>query len=413
MTICDKTDFSFAGFSGLFQLKAAWIGKYPPINAESITFEKTVNSRLPATLHGSFEVVWVFEKEIFEADRWELILDEAVRLLKKNGYLVIRFSETKDRTGFHLKSILGRNPLLSVKLCYQEEYKNSEKVIILSICRIYSDEYNKKEWTIGVLHDGRKKENIIKLIRSFADINSANVPIEFLIAGPKFELTKDLGGLDIRFVSIESQDKLARITAKKNCICKNAKYVNIAIFHDRYIVNDDFFEGFDKFGYDFDYITVAQKYENGSFFPGYAALPDRKLMWLNPQFETTYNTLYQGQYINGGLTIVKKHIIDACQLYNELLLWNEAEDVELSFYLRNIGIVPRVNSFSTATTIGINSHYTDVFLDLTEKHSVNVKHQGLLSMAYKLWSKLPFGIKQKIRRMRGFYAIKKMLLRNR
>lgn len=411
MTIRDITDFEFAGYANLFRLKAAWWGDQPPINAEIINFDGAVNARLDPRLHGTFDVVWLFEREIFSASNWELILDESIRLIRQSGYLVVRYNERQDRTGFYLKSLIGRNPLLSVRLCYQENYSQTEKVFILKIRRKMFDLYEKKDWTIGILYNGSRKENVNKLIRSIKQAKPPLLNIEIIIAGPEFDLCEDDRKFDIRFIQIEDSERLARITEKKNAICNIAKYNNIAIFHDRYIVNQNFFKGFEKYGYDFDFITVAQQYEDGGFFPGYAALDERKLVWQQPQFERTCNRIYDGQYINGGLTIVKKHLLEVCQLYNGLLLWAEAEDVELSFYLRQLGIIPRINIYSAATTIGVSKNYTGTFKDLTGCTTYKQPKKRLFNLALVLWFKLPFGIKQRIRSTRIFYVVKKLLLR--
>ena len=82
MSIADKKDFTFAGFSSLFRKKAAWIGEYSPIRADEIAFQPMLNYRLSTTLHGMYDVVWIYEKELFSHDNWELVYDESLRLLK-------------------------------------------------------------------------------------------------------------------------------------------------------------------------------------------------------------------------------------------------------------------------------------------------------------------------------------------
>ena len=122
---------------------------------------------------------------------------------------------------------------------------------------------------------------------------------------------------------------------------------------------------FEKYGYDFDYITINQFYDSGEIYPGYAALPERELKHQYNIYDSTFSTIEKGQYINGGLTILKKHIHENMNGFNELLLHNEAEDVELAYYLRFHGIIPRINIFSTAYTIGVPLSRTAGFIDVS------------------------------------------------
>jgi hypothetical protein len=56
--------------------------------------------------------------------------------------------------------------------------------------------------------------------------------------------------------------------------------------------------------------------------------------------------------VNGGLMVFKTHTLRANQ-FNDLLYWNQAEDVEVSRVFTDAGMPPRMNYLSSATTIGI------------------------------------------------------------
>jgi len=63
------------------------------------------------------------------------------------------------------------------------------------------------------------------------------------------------------------------------------------------------------------------------------------------------------QYINGGLIIAKTKTLRDVP-FNELVFWQQAEDVELAHAFRSLSIPPRINVHSSAVTMGITPDYT-------------------------------------------------------
>jgi hypothetical protein len=121
-------------------------------------------------------------------------------------------------------------------------------------------------------------------------------------------------------------------------------------------------------------------------------------------------TLHNGHFINGGLIILKRHVAEVLN-FNSLLLHNEAEDVELSFMLRSHGIVPRINPHSSAVAIGIPDSYTGTFLcSVTAPPSPPSPFRLSISrVAHACWRRLPFVIKQVIRKPRIYDVLKRYL----
>lgn len=336
--------------------KNIWFGLSAPLKVDFFDFGRYKNFRAPAELHGTYDVAWLYENNILSYAYWKLLLDEAVRLLKPNGFLIIRALDNADGTIWEIKSILDRSPLLECRLDYQIKLGDGSSVMIFSLNRKYIYSYTNKNWTIGILTNGMKNQNVINLVQDFAHIQEKR-KIEFIIVGPYI---KELEEYNVTYINLNYSDDLPRISEKKRLIMRQAKFENIAIFHDRYKVNSDFFNGFDLFGYDFEFVTIAQSYETGEFFPGYAGLPERKKRWQRPMFDINNNTLHDGHFINGGLMVLKKHLCENLN-FNGLLLHNEAEDVELTYQLMDNGIMPRYNMFSSAVTIGITPKHTETF----------------------------------------------------
>lgn len=367
--------------------KAAWNGCTPVVNAEPLSFTKGTNFRVSPHLHGKYDVVWLYEDCLLDNPNWPLILDEAVRLLAETGLLIIRYRESIWGTVFSLKQQMGRSVRWNAKVVNQWELPDGSKVSALQICRLNQKESRDWSWTIGILSNGAKPENVRSLIQSVSE-QAGSLNVEYIVAGSKIE---GLEKYAVRYVCEAMEDDLPRISQKKNEIIRAAENVNIAIFHDRYRVNTGFFEGFERFGYDFEYITVRQQYETGEVFPAYVGYLTRKYQWQIPYHTEKYDSLLDGAFLNGGIIILKKSVAQQIG-FNDLIFHNEAEDVELAWQLRLNGIIPRINALSSATTIGLKPSYTSTFRVISSIQNQQVRNLKL-SMALGLWSFVPPRIK--------------------
>lgn len=384
----------------------AWVGdSLPFIECEQLVLTLSTNLRADPVHHNSYKVVFIFSKSIFEyEDCWKLILDESVRLLGDESFLIIRSADNGYGTLFELKSQLFRNKNIDVSLIKQ--IKDSEEGVI-SIFRVKKNKrinYKDKSWTIGILSNGKKEDVVINLINSLIEANRFNLPMEFIIAGPEI-IDERINKLTIKYVNTTVQDELPRISEKKNKIIDAAEMANIAIFHDRYVVKNDFFEGFENFGYNFEFLTIKQFYENGNEFPAYLAFKHKEKKWQTPLNILNHDLVFSGSFLNGGLIIFKKGIFLE-PLFNNLLLHNEAEDVELAFYLSENGIIPRFNGFSSSKTIGIPLDYTSTFINITasslnRRRGVGEIWHFFCNIAYSVWLRLPCQIKRILKKRTG------------
>ncbi|CNH70086.1 Uncharacterised protein [Yersinia frederiksenii] len=379
----------------------AWIGDtFSPINSNQLILNLATNMRADPIHHNRYSKVFIYSRSIFEYfDSWKIILDESLRTLKDHGQLIIRSKDNSNGTLFELKSQLFRKNNTSVKLLKQVKLDDGFTLSIFDVIKENNHIYSEKSWSIGILSNGKKNDIVINLIRSICEANSNKLAIEFIIAGPEI-ISDEISSLDIYYVTTDINDDLPRISEKKNKIISTAKYANIAIFHDRYIVNKDYFEGFEKFGYDFDFLTIRQYYHDGSEFPAYLAFPTREKRWQTPIHIDTYDQILSGSFINGGLIVIKKYI--AVQpIFNDLLLHNEAEDVELAFYLSDNGIIARFNGFSSAISIGTPLDYTSTFKVASK---IKKNHQSLrfklktklIRVLFLIWASLPHSVRVKL-----------------
>ena len=161
-------------------------------------------------------------------------------------------------------------------------------------------------------------------------------------------------GYGVRYIDTVGRrpGSLSRSGRRRTPSRGEASHPNLLIAHDRYVLDEGFFDGFDRFGYDFDLCAVRQTYEDGESYPAYCALNATGLLWAPTVHCENYNVLHATQYVNGGLMVFKTHALRELK-FNDLLYWNQAEDVEVSRVFIEAGMPPRMNYLSSATTIGI------------------------------------------------------------
>lgn len=382
--------------------KQAWIGTKPLVDADIVFLKKSSNFRVGEKFRQQYNVVWLIEDNLFNEYMfsWMLVIDEILRLFNDQGILIVRTSDNETGTLYALKSFLYRK--INVVVILENQFvSENDTITIFKIERKNLEIYKDKSWTFGILSDGRKEQNVINLVKKIINI-SKHLKVEFLIAGPEINELVELDG--VHFIC-NDLDALPRIAEKKNKIISSSKYCNVALFHDRYIVDENFFLGFEEFGYDFDYVTVKQLYPSGAEFPAYLMFKENKKTWQTPIFTPQYNEVCSSSFLNGGLLIVKKKIA-GCINFNPLLLHNEAEDVEYAMQLFSVGIVPRINSIAKAHTIGIDESYTDTFILNDNFSSPKLIKSSIKKIFRCFWVILPVSIKLKIKNLKVYGKVK-------
>lgn len=340
--------------------KQAWIGERSQFDMDEIDIFSSANFRVSPSFHHQYKVVWFYEYLLSDTKytQWKLVLDEIIRLIEEEGFIVIRTLQTAKITVPLLKNFLGRKFGMDCYLEYEdEEKKTGIWTIVFKVKRFDLDKYKDKSWTMAILTSGKKTNNVVKFLDSIRK-QDPNNECEIIISGPK---DKKYEQYDVKYLDMSSfrDDEYAEISRKKNAIIDMASNANLLIVHDRYILDDNFFIGFEQYGYDFDFLTVSQYYESGKVFPAYCAI-EQFLLWSKPVRIDNYCELFDTQYLNGGLLIFKTDVIKKIR-FNDMLMWNQMEDVEIAKVTMEQGVLPRINIFSSAITIGIDEKYTKDF----------------------------------------------------
>jgi hypothetical protein len=176
-------------------------------------------------------------------------------------------------------------------------------------------------WTFGICYSKTTYiDRIIKSIHNQAGLTPNN--FEIILIGPSKENLNHHGASNIKNIVFEESIRPAWITLKKNLIVQNAKFENICITHDYVGFCENWFIGYEKFGYDWDVCMNPVRMENGLRHRDWFT-QHRPLQFVN------YNdiTHIKEMYINGTYWCgKKKFMLENPQ--NNNLCWGQGEDVE-------------------------------------------------------------------------------------
>lgn len=157
--------------------------------------------------------------------------------------------------------------------------------------------------------------------------------------------------ISIIYLNFNEYIKTAWITKKKNMICEVAKYDNIVLMHDYIILEDGWYEGFKKYGNNFEFCVNQIKNIDGSRYRDYVFfIPEIEPLIGNealiPYHIEIQQPLIKLLYISGAFYIIKKETALKNPLC-ENLVWGQGEDVVLSKELTSKGINIKCNPYSS------------------------------------------------------------------
>jgi len=189
------------------------------------------------------------------------------------------------------------------------------------------------KFTFGIITAGTSDESLNLVIDS---IERQNIPeYQILIVG-----NSQVSRKNTFIIPFDESIRPGWITRKKNIVTINARYENVVYTHDYVVFEDDWYEGFLKFGDDFK--ICMNKFVNPDYsrfrdwviwphndnFMDSIVLPNREC--LIP-YDMTHLSKYQ--YISGTYWVAKKQVMEDHPL-DDNLLHCQGEDVEWSKRVR-------------------------------------------------------------------------------
>lgn len=347
------------------------------LNIEQLPFFK-----VPAEMYQKFDVVWHTQNGFGRHINWRTILDEMIRLIGREGRIVMAIDVLGEiRVCYDYQAILANVKTYLFRRigleCYVEyetplihnfhAKSNSLKCggrifVVFAIKRLNIDIYKEKLWSFAVITGGSKADNVVEFCKSVRNFDH-NFEHEIIVCGPKNNRYDEY---EVKYMDYSIyRDEYAEICKKKNDIAKIAQNQNLLITHDRFFLGMDFLIGFEKYGYDFDFLSPIILDKNGSESI-YWMLIKKNIFDAN---NILHNDLFDGSdcvninnpeiakelnlshsFLSGGCLIFKRDILQKIK-FNELLFWHQIEDWEISKQFLVNGLVIKSNRFSSVINL--------------------------------------------------------------
>ncbi len=340
-----------------------WGGVHPPLGGLTTSariYDPGHGHRVAPELHRGFDVVMLVEVDLATIKTWPIVVDEALRLLAPGGTLLLRYSRTPMFSDFALKHQLMAWTRGMIRPVAETAYAGGITQAAFRLGGPSRVEPALDGYSFGVITDGRQAHAVDAFVASVRSLEGLErISHEIVVCAPAAECARLGGQPGLRtVVQDDGFEAQGWITRKKNQLVEAAGFENVVIAHDRYTLAPDFLARMRAFGADFDVLVCAQKLPGGERFPdwvtsgsawghGAAALLD-------------YDDYCPHLYVNGGIMVAKRDTL-ACTPWNELLFWEQAEDVELTRRLQHRGIVPRVARDVVAITSRVRPGFISGF----------------------------------------------------
>lgn len=323
--------------------KIFWAGVNPPLPwfiSSNQILDNEKDHRLPNHFHQTFEIVYLLEINLGDYKNWPLIIDESLRLLSPSGLLLLRMTDTPLLSIYELKNFLNSWGNLSVY--FDNSFLDGSRILGFKNLMTIKRQCELKTFSFGVITNGHKLENLKSFIDSVLNITTdESEQIEIIVCGPN-NIENEIKNhcSTIKFINEPDAFKsIGWITKKKNMIVEACENENLIIAHDRYIFPDNFIKNFKIFGQDYSVLVCKQELENKTRIPDWVTIGS-EWGWTTPGI-LKYGDWSNYTFINGGIIIAKSNVLKKSP-WNELLFWNQAEDVELTRTLRQNGFIPRL-----------------------------------------------------------------------
>jgi hypothetical protein len=257
-------------------------------------------------------------------------------LLKKGGELeVVLVDSTAHSSSYRSREQVKYEFSVATNGRYRLFSKHTDKGILkltyTKLKQTLPENDSIDKWSFGIITNGAKNDWVLELINS---IEVQKIPkFEIIICGPSpFENETEKQPHYFKIIDDVKLENEIRppICHKKNKIIEVAEYNNLCILHDRYILPENWFHNFCKYGNYFDALNLKTVDANGNRFG---------VDWMKFTFPLTNRykinrTLLFSEWqheaiIPGGSIVVKKHLITNFML-DERLFWDEMEDMQFS-----------------------------------------------------------------------------------
>ena len=212
-------------------------------------------------------------------------------------------------------------------------------------------------WTFGILTSGASAQ-AAEMASAILSLDLPNV--EVIFCGPRPAGVPN----DPRVSAIDLDEPEPRgwITRKKNLIADRARFDNLCLLHDRYVITPDWADALSTYGPCYSFLTFPQVYYAGvdnqfpQRYPDYQLLAqDRGIQGAlatsvydaDRVFHPDYDDFSETAFCCGGLYLARRSLWNLVR-QDEALFHCEWEDISFGLECQRRGLPHRVNPFVVA-----------------------------------------------------------------
>jgi hypothetical protein len=323
-----------------------WVGREAPVpgcvTSDALLEARGLHRASPDE-HGTYDVVYLVETDLGTLPYWQVLVDEALRLLGASGTLVVRYTPSTLLGPQDLMALVSSRIACVAGVAFAHTWPGERtRVVGIDIVQT-KPPVALGGVTFGLVTDGRAPDRVTAFVDSVVAIRGlARTSSEILVCGPAgcVDHLAETFGVDVRLVVEPAENaNLGWITRKKNLLVDAAHCEIVVVAHDRYTFTPGWLESLRQFGTDFDVVVPRQTTVTGMRFPDWVGVADDRS--CSPIFELDYADFDPRAYVNGGIIVARTSLLKEVR-WNELLFWGDAEDIELSRRLQARGVVPRL-----------------------------------------------------------------------
>jgi glycosyltransferase involved in cell wall biosynthesis/cytochrome c-type biogenesis protein CcmH/NrfG len=192
-------------------------------------------------------------------------------------------------------------------------------------------------WSFLIITNGKRPR---KLAREIESIRALKIPqFEILVGGePPTELPDGVGTV----LTVDAA-RNGRLGEMRNALTAAARYDHFVVVDDDFIFHDDFYTGLQRYGDDWEALSVRILNPDGSRFWDWATHGGPRGHVL-----LDYTDDDDHVYITGGLILLKAEVADRVK-WDDGRGFYQGEDLDFSSRLRKAGIRPSFNRHSSTT----------------------------------------------------------------
>jgi hypothetical protein len=215
-------------------------------------------------------------------------------------------------------------------------------------------------WTFGILTSGESPQ-AATMAAAILELDLPNV--EVIFCGPR-----PVGAPDdprVSAIDLERPEPRGWITRKKNLIADRARYDNLCLLHDRFVITPDWADALNEYGVCYSFLTFPQVYYAGVHRQFPLRYPDYQLLaqeqGLEGSLETAvydahrvlcpdYDDFSETSFCCRGLYLARRSLWNLVR-QDETLYHCEWEDISFGLECQRRGLPHRVNPFAIAESV--------------------------------------------------------------